>query len=414
MNAMGKKKILSMIQYAYNHIPYYNNIFNGIMDDKCYSDISQIKVDDIPTFNKGTIKTCGWDNFIDASLRDCGTVPMTAERTQRSNYVIERTSGTTGEAMDIVWNAADLKCSLSAHWAYRLRRFGVTPSDRFFTSELIKNSTDPFIIRNNAFVFNSTRYSYDIMRHTIDAICEFKPKWFLCAPSVLYLLIRYANAMNKELNFRINGIELFSEPSIEHYTSYIKKHINAPIINMYGCTETNGIAYSCEFGNLHVMENNVYFEILNKANKTTNNGEGKVCITGLHNRGMPIIKYVLDDTCKYVDMCRCGKKIVELTNSRLPTVLLLDDNSICCEGQVIYPLKKFPEFPIYADDIILRLKRISLSKYVVIVPSAAGRLIDDIIKVLSNVMTCYGIVGINLEVVQSDCNEGVEGLLRIL
>lgn len=414
MNTQKKEKLSSMILYAYNHVPYYNHVINAIMDTNCYSDISQVKFSDLPVFNKDTIRKFGWENFIDVSLKKDSALTLADEQNRRSKFVIERTSGTTGEAMDIVWNATDLKCSLSTHWAYRFRRFGVTPSDRFFTAELIKNSSAPFIIRNNAFVFNCIRYSYDEMRYTLDAICDFKPKWFLCAPSVLYLLIRYANTLNKKLEFQINGIEFFSEPSIEHYTSYIKRYIDAPIINMYGCTETNGIAYSCKFGNLHVMENNIHFEILNECNDIKNSGKGNVCITSLHNSGMPIIRYVLDDICSYTDICKCGKKTITLINSRLPTVLLLDDDSICREGHIIFPLKKFPEYPIRDNDIIFKLKRISLNKYIAYVSNINAYLIDDIISVLNNVMMSYGIYGITFEVVCSDCKEGVDGLLRIL
>ena len=47
----------------------------------------------------------------------------------------------------------------------------------------------------------------------------------------------------------------------------IKDFFQCPAASQYGCYEANSIAYECPCGNLHVMTDNVYVEVLDEGGR---------------------------------------------------------------------------------------------------------------------------------------------------
>jgi phenylacetate-CoA ligase len=82
------------------------------------------------------------------------------------------------------------------------------------------------------------------------------------------------------------------------------------LYNRYGCEELSIIASECsEHDGLHINAEGLYVEVLDGDNQVP----GKLVITDLWNKGMPLIRYEIGDmaTTKR-GLCRCGRGLPRL------------------------------------------------------------------------------------------------------
>ena len=98
-------------------------------------------------------------------------------------------------------------------------------------------------------------------------------------------------------------IELTGERITGEAKSAIADFFGCKVADQYGCYEANSIAYECPYGGLHVMTENVYVE-------TVGENEDDICITSLHNKVMPFIRYKIGDKGKIIHNhnCPCGSQ----------------------------------------------------------------------------------------------------------
>ena len=95
----------------------------------------------------------------------------------------------------------------------------------------------------------------------------------------------------------------WERPTIEHV-------FQCPVTNRYGCEEVSLIACECEqHQGLHINADSVYVEVLRPDGTPADAGEpGKVVVTDLVNRAMPIIRYQVGDMAVRADRrCPCGR-----------------------------------------------------------------------------------------------------------
>ncbi len=158
-------------------------------------------------------------------------------------------------------------------------------------------------------------------------ITKFQPTWIFMRPSIGTLLANYI----KENNLPIVSSLKYIEMSGEYLSVATKKLIQAafklPVYNMYGCMESNGIAYECEYGHLHVLSNNVFLEVI-RDGKAVWGEQGDIAITTLNNYTMPFIRYMNGDKgILRKSTCLCGNKnpIIELQLCRNKFLLSLPD-----------------------------------------------------------------------------------------
>ncbi|MCP4747049.1 MAG: hypothetical protein GY874_13060 [Desulfobacteraceae bacterium] len=65
------------------------------------------------------------------------------------------------------------------------------------------------------------------------------------------------------------------------------------VFNEYGSGEIGSIDHECEPGNMHIAAENIIAEIFDQNDKFCEVGEaGKIIITELNNRAMPLIRYL--------------------------------------------------------------------------------------------------------------------------
>ncbi len=137
---------------------------------------------------------------------------------------------------------------------------------------------------------------------------EFKPVWLIIQPSIANLMYECLTSNNLPLITSISYVELTGEILDTTVRQKMKKLFDCHVANQYGANEVNSIAYECPCGNMHIMENNVYVEII-KDRRCVLNEMGEICITSLTNSAMPLIRYLIGDIGKLKRFhCECGNK----------------------------------------------------------------------------------------------------------
>ncbi|MGP4039126.1 phenylacetate--CoA ligase family protein [Gracilibacillus sp. D59] len=107
--------------------------------------------------------------------------------------------------------------------------------------------------------------------------------------------------------------ELMSDKRRKH----IEKLWNVPVFNMYGSTETANIATMCEYGNMHIVEQDFFVEVLNEngSNYVEEGKRGFATITTLSHKGSPLLRYFNEDIISVEQgLCDCGRDGAKLVH----------------------------------------------------------------------------------------------------
>lgn len=170
------------------------------------------------------------------------------------------------------------------------------------------------------YYLKNKRYSssFDVSENTLPAIVKefnrFKPKVLLGYPSSIKNFLNFSKIKNYSLN-PPEIVVTHAENLYKDVVDIIKKSFpSARIVNQYWSTEAN-IAEMCPHGNLHVDEDTVITELINK----DKNGTGDLLITNLYSYSVPYIRYRIGDRVKFAEEpCKCGRqtKVIESFEGR--------------------------------------------------------------------------------------------------
>lgn len=392
---MKEKLISRVLQTAYEETPYFNNVINELIEDT--DDITPELLCKLPVFDKQTIIKFGWENFVSLECYN------SEQRAINKGVRVEKTSGTTGGPMAVLWREDEYYSSTKIHWKYRYERFNISPNSRTCISTKNIPGNGLYYVDKNKLIISIKKLNEETIIEILKAIDDFQPEWFYMQSSVLYILAYIASKKKRMFPKSIRYIEYIGEPLCGYYRNEIAKQIPVQTSDMYGCVETNGIAYECCYGKKHILDENVEVDIVDSfGNKVEEGASGFVCVTGLHNTAMPILRYRLNDLA-YLDTktrCKCGntRPFIELIAARLPEFILFDDLSIYKKACLVYPINSgLHLFEIDGCDILFNLKMNSLDAYDVFLKKEDKEAID-IVSVLQDILTAYRLPSIRFSV----------------
>jgi phenylacetate-CoA ligase len=107
--------------------------------------------------------------------------------------------------------------------------------------------------------------------------------------------------------------ELMSDMRREH----IEKLWGVPVYNMYGSTETANIAAMCEYGAMHIVEQDFFVEVLYEdgSGPVAQGERGFAAITTLSHQGSPLLRYFNEDIISVEpSLCACGRMMGKLVH----------------------------------------------------------------------------------------------------
>lgn len=225
--------------------------------------------------------------------------------TLKSIYV-NKTSGSSGHPFVF---AKDKFCH-ALTWAEILNRFGWfninfnnTLQARFYGIPLDKKGYYKERIKD-AF---SSRYRFaifDLSDEKLKGFLDvFKRKRFVYINGYTSSIVLFAKYLNKN-NIILTDVcptlkycLVTSEMLFDDDKKLLEKTFNVPVINEYGASELDLIAFTDKKDEFIVNSETLFVEILDENNKPVSHGNpGRIIITSLYNRAHPMIRYDIGDT----------------------------------------------------------------------------------------------------------------------
>ena len=286
-----------LIEYAYEKVPYYRRRFDEARIKP--ADIqSRDDLKEIPLLTKQDIR----ENFSNLQIPDGGAVEKL------------RTSGSTGEPLRIVRDRA----STGYHRAnmFRLRRWYGADIGSFEATFRIFNypTRERHMTRVKDFILNRVRINEHEL--TTENMLDFYHKLESVKPAIFYgfpsIMVRFTECLIKhDINPRpipLKAIITTSEMLYPQQEELLSEFYGAPVINEYGCTETGIISLECPHGGWHVPVESCLVEVAPATGLDVDDGVGRVVVTDLMNRAMPLIRYDVGDLMQEgLGRCPCNR-----------------------------------------------------------------------------------------------------------
>lgn len=221
------------------------------------------------------------------------------------NVFVNKTSGSSGHPFIF---AKDKYCH-SLTWAsyfYRFGQFGIDFNSsyqaRFYGIPLdfIGNKKERFKdFLGKRFRFPIFDLSDAFFEKTLQKFNQTKFDYINGYTSSIVLLAKFLEQKNivlKEICPSLKVCFVTSEMLFEEDKILMEKQIGVPIVNEYGASELDLIAFENLEGEWQVNSETLFVEILDEDNQPVENGkEGKIVITSLYNKAHPFIRYEIGD-----------------------------------------------------------------------------------------------------------------------
>lgn len=278
-------RVKAIIQYAYENSPFYKIFYDQNTVDMSSLD-QRNDILNIPILTKEMVQVHKDEIVVDAM------------NSYRSHMIqVTRTSGTTGQVVEVLWNKNDFAKSILPVWRKRKEWYGITASSKcvvfnnFQYYDDVQTALKQKMINKTTLCLDRNFVSEEDTLFIVEQINNFSPDWIQIHPSVALRLIDLLNKYDVKTHFLLKYIELNGELVTESQKKYISQYFKVPVGNMYGANEVNSIALDCPQGHLHILKDNVYVEVTEK---------NEILVTNLHNHIMPIIRYKVGDVVSLI------------------------------------------------------------------------------------------------------------------
>lgn len=314
---------------------------------------------------------------------------MSIDYTPKNVYV-NKTSGSSGDPFIF---AKDKFCH-ALTWAEIQDRFGWYNIDfnsslqaRFYGIPLDKKGY--YKERFKDFLGNRYRFSiFDLSDHTLKKyLKKFKNKKFDYINGYTSPVVQFAKYLHKEgivLKQQcpsLNACIVTSEMLFEDDKKLMEDQFGVPVINEYGASELDLIAFQNPKDEWQINSETLYVEILDDRNNVLPYGEeGRIVITSLYNKAHPFIRYDIGDSgilsknstpktpilekligrTNDIAILPSGKKAAGLTFYYITKTIIEDDGLV--KEFVIEQLTKEHFKIIYVSEEILSSKKMTAIK----------------------------------------------------
>jgi phenylacetate-CoA ligase len=244
-----------------------------------------------------------------------------------------QTSGSTGSPLQITTTRTAIQHNY-AFFARFLGWHGVSPFDESatFAGRLFGASgpgrNTPW--RRNAAMHDTLFSSYNLSEENLPSyIRELErrqPVFIDSYPSSVYRVASFLKSRGQPHRIRPRLIVTSSETLLDFQRHTIEEVFGCPVRDQYGSAEMAGFFAECEHGRYHVAPEYGFVEIIDADGAPVPTGEtGELCLTGLINPAMPLIRYLIGDVGRLSDThCACGRhaQVVESIEGRTDDVII--------------------------------------------------------------------------------------------
>lgn len=232
--------------------------------------------------------------------------------------VVRMTAGSSGEpSMVLASPEANAKSLAARYRAYRA--LGIRPGDRefrFWGSPLSRGKWKEKLKRallNRVLVDSVVASNEDLDRLVRSGLGAIDGYAYGYTSLVQSFADQWEARPNGATPTRLKAAICTSETSSKAERRRMARILGCPVVNEYGCSEVDIIAFECPSGSLHVVSENVYVELVSFGGEP--DGYGEVVVTDLNNTLMPLIRYRLGDLSRWEPVpCACGRETPVLTD----------------------------------------------------------------------------------------------------
>ncbi len=291
------KRTQALLQYAFDHVPYYRRRYTEAgcspQDIKTPEDFAKL-----PVLTRQNLM----ENF-DSLLSDEFSI---------KDVILSTTGGSSGTPAKVYHPKKEIR---AANGWRMLGWWNISPAaDCADVYRDIRTSIKARIMHFLQW-FPTKQILLDATSFTEKDMHDFLNDFAHVRPEVLH---GYVGAMDILAEYVLkNGIQLpppkviwvTSAPITPVQQKKIETAFNAPVYDQYGCCEIYWLAAECPARNgLHMFYDTRRFEFLDDNNLPVPNGEyGNIAITDLKNYAFPLIRYLNGDRSRRLNSrCTCG------------------------------------------------------------------------------------------------------------
>jgi phenylacetate-CoA ligase len=140
----------------------------------------------------------------------------------------------------------------------------------------------------------------------LDQIKHFQPRYITGYATALMQLAETTGSSVLSLPIIISTGEMLYPAQRQQLTETFE----ASVLDYYGSNEITSLAYECELGTKHVVDEHVILETVDENGHPVWDKPGRFIITDLDNHAMPLIRYEIGDMGVLTRAhCRCGRKL---------------------------------------------------------------------------------------------------------
>ena len=344
------KRLKKLVKYARRNSSYFKNLYSNINSD--------FSLEELPTTNKIEMMK-NFDSWItdkNISIKKINEFTKDIENVGRmidNKYLIFKTSGSTGNPATVLYDKKNINVASSVA---ALRTFARKED---FKSFMKNGKRTAGVFANYGFYLacGMSRYlqlkmprkknkiTIDVNKsekQIIKELNEFNPSMLSGYPSNLALLSNF-----KELTIKPDVVITGGELLTDEIRNKLTSKFNCYVQTHYSCTEAGEIACECSKKHLHINEDWVIVEPVDKDNNPVGYGvrSDKVLITNLSKYIQPFIRYELTDRIiLHNKKCKCGKSSCWLEIEGRTDDILEFENGILIAPMSFYKiLEEIPE-----------------------------------------------------------------------
>lgn len=310
-----------MAEYAFKHCAYYQKQFvhagfDGVLRN--WDDFQRL-----PLLSKQAIRQHG-DELLSCEF-------------QREELATAKTGGSTGIALKLYFdkrcqeirNAAAMRSDRWAGWDIGIKVAAVwgNPPVAHTLKQKLRN-----LLLDRIIALDTINIDENSVQRFIADWRREKPRVLFGHAHSIYILATYLRRSGIE-DLRPQGIITTSMMLLEPERKVIEEVFACRVTNRYGCEEVGLIACECEqHDGLHLNADHLIVEFLRDDGTAAAPGEeADIVVTDLVNRGMPLIRYRVEDRGVFSNrQCACsrGLPLMERVTGRQADFLKRPDGSL--------------------------------------------------------------------------------------
>jgi phenylacetate-CoA ligase len=330
LSSLQKKKLQSLLEYAYRHVPYYRDLFDKIRFHPSELTGDPASFLKIPTLSKDLVRK----NF--ERLK-------TTEKGLRRTLMLIKTGGSSGEPLAFLEDA-NCRNHLVSHFFRYLQWAGWRLGDprAYIWGRLLAgaDARNPIAARVRYWLTN--RFSLNAYLLNRESMTGFAARLSQAPGAVLIgyasCLFRFAQFLRESMAQAVNVKAVFSTSEVLYpaQRELIEAVFGCKVFNLYSTEEFGAFACECEFhAGMHLSPESVYLEVLRDGRPVRDGEEGEFVITNLNSHGFPLIRYEIQDWGrKMTRQCACGRglPLIEIVHGRVADLFKTRDGKIAWGG----------------------------------------------------------------------------------